>query len=162
MDTAGLEQLSAAVEHLLAAEEFAGVVDRLKAELTLSDEAFVWTTLEISSIPIPLPDEIRSCWVFYLRGGVSSGSHRHPNSVQHMASVSGAANVNVGRISTRTVAFSSDVAAQDKWLVIPVDVCHEFTPLDGDMTVVSFHTVGVGELEEVSCDTDESRFYEAG
>jgi hypothetical protein len=145
MDTADLEQLNAAVEHLLSAEEFAGVVDQLKARL-----------------PIRLPDAIESCWVFHLRGGVPSGSHRHPNSVQHMASVSGVANAKVGRISTRTVEFSSDVATQDKWLVIPIDVCHEFTPLDGDMTVVSFHTVGVDELEEVSCDTGESRFYEAG
>ena len=162
MDIADLEQLNAAVMHLLSTEEFAGVVGRLKAELAHCDDSFVWTTLELSSIPMRLPDAIESCWVFHLRGGVPSGSHRHPNSVQHMASVSGVANAEVGRISTRTVAFSSDVATQDKWLVIPIDVCHEFTPLDGDMTVVSFHTVGVDELEEVSCDTGESRFYEAG
>ena len=41
-------------------------------------------------------------------------------------------------------------------------VPHEFFPEGEDMVVVSFHTCAAHELEEVACETGESRLYEGG
>jgi hypothetical protein len=61
----------------------------------------------------------------------------------------------------RTTRFGSPNAAlADRWLVIEKGVPHEFFPEEEDMVVVSFHTCEAHELEEVSCDTGETRRYE--
>ncbi len=161
MDERDLQKLSAAVEYLLRQEAFAATVERLKRELAGSKETFVWSTVELASIPCELPVGIRSCWIFHLRKDVPSGCHYHPNSVQHMAVVGGQGTSVVGGMCRPMVPFAPpDGALADRWHVIGQGVPHEFLPECEDMTVVSFHTCAASELEEIACETGGKRLYE--
>ncbi len=160
MDVADLRRLDAAVGHLLAEVSFAATLASLREELARSTETFVWTTLHLSAIPVELPDAIESGWVFHLRKDVPSGAHYHPNSVQHMVIVAGQGVSEIGGERRPAVPFTSSAPVEDRWLVIGQGVAHEFTPVAGDMTVISFHTCTAEELEEVDCESGGVRHYE--
>ncbi len=161
MNGSELQKLNAAVEFLLAQESFSITVQRLQEELACSNETFVWSTVNLDSIPCERPASIQSCWIFHLRKDVSSGYHYHPNSVQHMIVVSGQGTSNIGGTRRTMVPFASaEHSLTDKWHIIEQAVPHEFMPEREDMTVVSFHTCEAGELEEIACDTGGSRLYE--
>src|SRR5262245_25940875 len=107
MDRSGLEKLSAAVDFLLAQEGFAAKGERVRAELRQTTSMFVWDTIEMASIPLALPANIKSCWIFHLRKNVPSGRHYHPNSIQHMAVVSGHAMADIGGELKTIVPFDA-------------------------------------------------------
>lgn len=161
MKESDLQKLNTAVEYLLRQESFSTTVKRLKGELAGSKETFVWSTIELDSIPCELPVDIKSCWIFHLRKDIPSGSHYHPNSVQHMVVVTGRGKSIVDGTRRTMVPFaSSEHSLTDKWYVIGQDVPHEFVPEREDMTVVSFHTCDASELEEIACESDGKRLYE--
>jgi mannose-6-phosphate isomerase-like protein (cupin superfamily) len=161
MDERDLQKLSTAVEFLLAQEAFSNTVERLEGELARSEETFVWSTVDLDSIPCELPAGIRSCWVFHLRRDVPSGAHYHPNSVQHMVVIRGQGTSDIGGTSRTIVPFASPSSSiTERWYVIGQNVSHEFTPEGADMTVVSFHTCDASELEEIACETGGARLYE--
>lgn len=161
MDQSGLRKLSAAVEYLLTQESFLCTVKRLKDDLAHSTEPFVWATVDLDSIPCEMPAVIRSCWIFCLRRDVPSGSHNHPNSVQHMVLIGGQGMSNIDGKRRPMVPFtSSEHSLAEKCLIIGQDVPHEFMPERDDMIVVSFHTCAERELEEIDCETGGARFYE--
>ena len=108
----------------------------------------------------PLPEKIKSGWIFVLKKNVSSGCHFHPNSVQHMATIKGRGMSKVAGEYKPLVQFGSDVSPVDEWVVIDENVPHEFFPEEENMVVVSFHTCEASELEEVGCNTGEKRLYE--
>ena len=161
MDEVALGKLQSAVESLVKQGSFLAVVDRLEDELHRSNEPFVWSTIALRSIPSDLPSVIRSCWIFRLKEGVPSDCHYHPNSVQHMVVLSGQGTAEVdGRRRTMVPFASPNHTVTEKWFVIEEGVPHEFTPEREDMTVVSFHTCELDELQEISCGSGESRLYE--
>ncbi len=161
MKESDLQKLNTAVEYLLRQESFSTTVERLKGELAGSKETFVWSTVELDSIPCELPADIKSCWIFHLRKDIPSGSHYHPNSVQHMVVVSGRGKSIVDGTRRTMVPFaSSEHSLTDKWYVIGQDVPHEVVPEREDMTVVSFHTCDASELEEIACESGGKRLYE--
>ena len=70
---------------------------------------------------------------------------------------------NVGGATRRMARLgSADHSLAEIWYVIGEGVPHEFFPEGENMVVVSFHTCGADELEEVACETGESRLYEGG
>jgi hypothetical protein len=158
--SADLRLLDAAVKCLLGQEWFETTLARLEGELMRSKETFVWATVDLETIPLVLPDEIKSGWIFRLRWDVPSGAHYHPNSVQHMTVVAGAGEAVVSGESRTMVQFQKPAPMGERWLVIDQNAAHEFVPVGGDMTVVSFHTCGTEELEEIECDTGGLRHYE--
>ena len=161
MNLNDLERLNAAVESLLRQESFSRAVERLRSELSGSQEPFVWSTVALDTISVALPAPIKSCWIFLLRRDVPSGCHYHPNSVQHMIAVDGHGRSKVGGVERTMVPFgSSGHSLEEKWHVIGEGVPHEFFPEGEDMTVVSFHTCEAAELEEVACGSGASRIYE--
>lgn len=161
MNESDLQMLSVAVQFLLTQETLSSTIERLREELARSKETFVWSTVDLDSIPCEVPAGIRSCWVFPLRKDVPSGCHYHPNSIQHMVVVNGHGWSNIGGTHARTIPFSSsEHPLADKWFVIDRCVPHEFMPEREDMTVVSFHTCDESELEEVACETGAARLYE--
>ena len=161
MDLSDLEKLHAAVEWLLRQESFSRTVERLRVELGGSGEPFVWTTVALDTIRVPLPAPIKSCWIFLLRRDVPSGSHYHPNSVQHMVALNGHGRSNVGGGERTMLPFGSDgYPIEAKWHVIGEGVPHEFFPEGEDMTVVSFHTCAAAELEEIASGSGARRVYE--
>ncbi|NER83671.1 MAG: cupin domain-containing protein [Leptolyngbya sp. SIO1D8] len=161
MNESDLQKLNTAVEYLLGQATFSTTVERLNKELAASKETFVWSTVELDSMPCELPPDIKSCWIFYLRQGVSSGCHYHPNSIQHMIVISGQGTSIVGGERKTMPSFASlSNSPTDKWYVIEQNVPHEFIPEKENMTVISFHTCNESELEEIACQTGGKRLYE--
>jgi len=156
-----LKKLNYAVELLVDQPVFLDTVDQLSDEINRSQESFVWSVIDLSSIGCELPEGIRSCWIFVLKKDVSSGCHYHPNSIQHMVLIKGQGMSKVGGDYSRMVEFgSSSCSPTDKWLVINEGVGHEFFPEKDNMVVVSFHTCEATELEEIDCETGNKRVYE--
>jgi mannose-6-phosphate isomerase-like protein (cupin superfamily) len=156
-----LEKLNSAATLLIDQMSFLETVERLSEEIAHSQEAFVWSVVDLTSIEHELPEGIKSGWIFVLRKDVSSGCHYHPNSVQHMVTIKGQGMSKVAGGYRKLVQFgSASDSLADKWLVIPKGVPHEFFPEKENMVVVSFHTCEASELEEVDCETGDKRFYE--
>ena len=161
MDLIDLEKLHAAVGWLLGQESFSRTIERLRLELNKSQEPFVWAAVALDTIAVALPASIKSCWIFLLKRDVPSGSHYHPNSVQHMVVVNGCGRSIVGGVECTMIPFaSSRHSIQEKWFVIGEGVPHEFFPEGEDMAVVSFHTCVAEELEEISSGSGTRRVYE--
>ena len=157
MSTPDLHALDSAVQYLLSQQSFTAALTRLRIELASSTATFVWETVDLASLPINLPDEIKSGWIFHLRRDVPSGAHYHPTSVQHMTLVRGGGLAIIGGESRLTTSFNSPRPGRQ--VAVIERVCREFIP-EEDMTVVSFHTCGPQELEEIACDTGWMRHYE--
>lgn len=156
-----LNKLTTAVEFLCNQPIFRQTTDRLSEELAQSPESFVWSVIDLNIFEDPLPENIRSCWIFVLKENVPSGCHYHPNSVQHMVMIKGEGTSNVAGVRKRMVPFSpANHSLTDVWYVIDEGAPHEFFPEAEDMVVVSFHTCDAVELEEISCDTGDARMYE--
>lgn len=156
-----LEKLNTAVDFLVNRNSFLETVERLSRDIKVSQDAFVWSVIDLNSIECELPEGIRSSWIFVLKKDVSSGCHYHPNSIQHMVTIKGHGMSKVAGEYRRMVQFgSSNGSLADKWLVIGKGIPHEFFPEKENMVVVSFHTCDASELEEVDCETGEKRIYE--
>jgi len=158
-----LEKLHSTVEWLLGQDSFAKAVERLRGELRRSHEPFVWCTVALDSIGVALPPAIKSCWMFLLKHDVWSGSHYHPNSVQHMIALNGCGRSHVGGVERPLIPLGSPRhSIEEKWYVIGEGVAHEFFPEGEDMAVVSFHTCAAEELVEIASETGARRIYEPG
>jgi hypothetical protein len=156
-----LEKLNSAVEFLVNRNSFLETIEQLSEDIKRSQGSFVWSVIELGSIECELPEGIRSSWIFVLKKDVPSGCHYHPNSIQHMVTIKGQGMSKVAGEYKRIVQFgSSNGSRADKWLVIGKGIPHEFFPERENMVVVSFHTCGASELEEVDCETGEKRVYE--
>src|SRR5687767_5849359 len=94
-----LPELDKAVAQLIRTSDFPDLVDTLKKQLPHTPEPFVWSTIDPQSIETPLPDSIKSCWIFVLKKDVPSGCHFHPNSIQHMVVIEGEGTSEVGGVS---------------------------------------------------------------
>jgi mannose-6-phosphate isomerase-like protein (cupin superfamily) len=161
MIVSDLEKLNTAVEFLINQKTFLETIEQLSEKINHSQEPFVWTVIDLNSIDHELPEGIRSCWIFVLKKGVSSGCHYHPNSIQHMVTIKGQGMSKVAGINKRMVQFGSSTdSLADIWYVIGKGVPHEFFPETEDVVVVSFHTCEANELEEIACETGETRLYE--
>jgi hypothetical protein len=155
-----LEMLDEAVGLLLAQDAVRRSIAELRAALKRSTETFVWSVLDCAAAAAALPAEIRSGWIFVLKRDTPSGAHYHPNSVQHMVMVEGGGWSDIAGERRRMLPFRSQGhALHEVWYVIDRNIPHEFFPVDRDMVVISFHTCAADELQEISCDTGESRFY---
>ena len=154
-----LPQLNEAVEELITRPSFRQFVASLKGQLPHTSEPFVWSTIDPDSITVPLPEAIKSCWIFVLKKDVPSGCHYHPNSIQHMVMIEGEGTSRIGTAS-REMKRAGEADLDDVWYVIREGVPHEFFPSGADLVVVSFHTCASDELEEISCNSGAARNYE--
>jgi mannose-6-phosphate isomerase-like protein (cupin superfamily) len=155
-----LSQLNETVAQLITRPAVRSLIDDLKQQLPHTSEPFVWSTIDLQSITAPLPDTIKSCWIFVLKKDVASGCHYHPNSIQHMVMIEGEGTSRVGDNSGQMKRFGDpESSLENIWYVIPEGTPHEFYPAEKDMVVVSFHTCASDELEEVSCNSGASRTY---
>lgn len=158
---AHLEKLNRAVEFLARQPEFQEKIRNLEVEVNHSPEPFVWSVVELDSLPVALPENIRSGWIFVLKKNTGSGCHYHPNSVQHMVVLKGQGRSHVAGLSKRMFRFQEPGhSLEEIWYVIDENTPHEFFPEEENMVVVSFHTCGAGELEEISCESGGKRLYE--
>jgi hypothetical protein len=155
-----LSQLNEAVAQLISRPEVRSLIDDLKQQLPKTSEPFVWSTIDLPSLTAPLPDTIRSGWIFVLKKDVASGCHYHPNSVQNMVMIEGEGTSRVGEDSRHMKRFADpESSLEEIWYVIPEGTPHEFFPSETDMVVVSFYTSASDELDEVSCNSGATRTY---
>jgi mannose-6-phosphate isomerase-like protein (cupin superfamily) len=155
-----LPRLDEAVAELVARPSTHSLIDTLKQQLPDTSEPFVWSAIDLESITTPLPDNIKSCWIFVLKKDTGSGCHYHPNSIQHMVTIEGQGTSQVGSESRDMKLFREEGATlADTWYVIPENTPHEFFPAGRDVVVVSFHTCESDELEEISCGSGAARNY---
>jgi hypothetical protein len=147
-----LEALDAAVRCEPTATHIDGIVSLVEQKLSRRpDDLLAWKPIPLSLYSLPLPDIIRSSWVFILRSNTVTGAERHPNSHQRMMSYRGA-----GDFQTRTGGpwcshrLRSDPAAriEERWISIPPNVWHQGVVAETNWIVVSFHTVPDDELIE--------------
>jgi mannose-6-phosphate isomerase-like protein (cupin superfamily) len=156
-----LNKLNAAVELLISKKSYSETVDQLSRDINQSLEPFVWSVIDLNSIELELPENIKSCWIFVLKKNVPSGCHHHPSSIQHMVVIKGQGTSRVANSNRRMIQFGSPAESlADIWYVIDEGVPHEFFPEEEDMIVVSFHTCSANELEEIACETGQTRLYE--
>ena len=156
-----LGKLNESVELLLKQNNILEMIQELKEYIRHTEEAFVWSSLDLNSLRCELPESIKSGWIFVLKENTGSGSHYHPNSIQHMVMIEGKGESKIAGKSKRMIQFgSADYSLDEIWYVISEGVTHEFFPEEREMVVISFHTCEAKELEEVSCQTGESRLYE--
>jgi hypothetical protein len=113
--------------------------DRPESQMT-------WATIPLELYE-DLPGDVKSAWVFVLRGGISTGAERHPNSRQRMVSHTGAGDLQTweeSRWRSRVLSRGENAS-----LSIPPSVWHRpVTPAGPDWTVLSFHTVPDDQLIE--------------
>src|SRR5690349_10368844 len=69
------------------------IEQRLCGDTTASME---WEAVPLDLYGTPLPETIRSSWVFILRAGAATGAERHPNSRQRMMSYRGSGDLQTG------------------------------------------------------------------
>ena len=131
------------------------IVSRLQQLLTAqTHDVMVWEPIDLSTFDGPLPDEVRSAWVFILREGVNTGAERHPNSHQRMMSFAGSGDLQTradldGPWNSNILVSDPTEPLEQRWISIPPNVWHQpITPPGQNWVVVSFHTVPADELIE--------------
>ncbi len=145
-----LEALDAAVR--AAAPTIEPIIARVDRVLRASPkEVLAWEPIPLRLYPSPLPESIKSSWVFVLRANMASGAERHPNSHQRMMSFRGHADFQTrpGDAWISHHMRSEDSATlEERWISIPRNVWHQGVVGPEDWAVVSFHTVPEHELIE--------------
>jgi hypothetical protein len=147
-----LESLDLAVNSRAIRPKIEAIVARVEQKLReRPDEVLAWESVPLNWYSAPLPEIIRSSWVFILRGNTTTGAERHPNSHQRMMSYRGA-----GDFQTRIESdwcshpLTSEPTAPiaERWISIPRNVWHQGVVPAENWVVVSFHTAAEHELIE--------------
>jgi hypothetical protein len=147
-----LEALDLAVRAEAIRPKIEAIVARVEQKLReRPDDVLAWEPIPLDFYTAPLPETIRSSWVFILRAHTTTGAERHPNSHQRMMSYRGS-----GDFQTRPAgAWCSHLLRSDptapmteRWISIPPYVWHQGVVPAEDWVVVSFQTAAEHELIE--------------
>jgi hypothetical protein len=147
-----IELLNRAVEADAVRERIDAMVRRVAARMS-EDRArpMAWEPVPLSVFGESLPSAIRSCWVFMLRAGVTTGAERHPNSHQRMMSYEAAGDLQTwaqGSWESHLLVSEARATLEQRWVSVPPNVWHQAVVPGQDWVVVSFHTVAAEELIE--------------
>ena len=145
----GLDRL---VRQRAARRVLDAVAERVETNLEADPSSVLaWEPVSLSVYERPVPEGIRSSWVFALRANSVSGAERHPNSIQRVMSYRGCADLQAMPsdrwISHRLVSRES-ATLEERWLSIPAGVWHQGVMGADNWVVVSFHTVYAEDLIE--------------
>jgi len=160
VESAILEALDLAVRSEAIRLKIEAIVARVEQKLLASPaDVLAWEPIPLDVYTAPLPEAIRSSWVFILRANTTTGAERHPNSHQRMMSYRGS-----GDFQTRPAGdwlphrLTSDPTAPlaERWISIPPNVWHQGIVPGENWVVVSFHTVAAHELIEERPVTDSA------
>jgi len=147
-----LEALDVAVRAEAIRPKIEAIVARVEQKLRESSDAVLaWEPVPLDFYAAPLPETIRSSWVFILRANTTTGAERHPNSHQRMMSYRGS-----GDFQTRPAGewcshlLTSDPTAPiaERWISIPPHIWHQGVVPGENWIVVSFQTAAEHELIE--------------
>lgn len=148
-----IAELEAAARSGAVAAYVDEVLQRVKRELQAlpAEATMAWEAIPLSVFDRPLPDSIKSCWVFVLRAGAETGAERHPNSQQRSLSLTGSGEFQLredGRWGSYPLLSDPDAPRERRWVSIPQCTWHRLFVGAADWGVLSFHTVPAEELIE--------------
>jgi hypothetical protein len=129
----------------------AQVLERVTRELACVPGPMAWESIPLEVFDRPLPNGIKSCWVFVLRAGGETGAERHPNSHQRSLSLTGRGEFQLrenGTWKSYPLVSDSGAPAERRWVSIPENTWHRLFVGDESWAVLSFHTVAAEELIE--------------
>lgn len=147
-----LEALDLALRSKAIRPKIDPIVARVEQKLRESPgDVLAWEPVPMDFYAAPLPETIRSSWVFILRADTTTGAERHPNSHQRMMSYRGS-----GDFQTRPgddwcshlLRSDQGLPIVERWISIPPNVWHQGVVPGENWVVVSFHTVPEHELIE--------------
>ncbi len=128
------------------------IISRVEQKLRENpDEMLAWEPIPLNFYTAPLPESIRSSWVFILRGNTATGAERHPNSHQRMMSYRGVGDLQTlieGTWCSHFLKSDQTLPIEERWISIPPNVWHQAVVPEENWVVVSFHTVADHELIE--------------
>lgn len=153
-----LVQLDALVREHERAGRFKPIVAQLFDALQRSPELpQAWQPLPGDFFGTQLPGEIRSGWIFALRGDGKFPNERHPNSWQRSIAIRGSALFETCE-NDAWVAHpiaGDGVALPQRSISIPQNVWHRIEIGPETLVSLSFHTVPAHELIEETCVGDD-------
>lgn len=140
-------------------------LSQVKALFEEVEDQAMMGKIPFAGVPLPeavtagrLPPGIESAWVFVQRPKSFPPAHMHPNSVQHMAVISGTGMCHIGRKTSVIQPF--DPAYPDQSIyVIPENTPHALESFNEPLVILSFHTVAAAQLIEEDADTGDRRKY---
>jgi hypothetical protein len=125
-------------------------LERATDALRKSDAAMTWEVIPVELFA-GIPSEVRSCWVFCLRGSQDTGAERHPNSHQRSLSLRGSGDVMVrleGGWQRASLVSDPTAPRGARWVSIPQNAWHRWVVGESDWSVLSFHTTVADQLVE--------------
>ncbi len=128
------------------------IVSRVEQKLRVRpDDLLAWEPIPLDFYTSPLPETIRSSWVFILRANTTTGAERHPNSHQRMMSYRGSGDFQTrteGDWCSRILKSDQTLPIEERWISIPPNVWHQGIVPGENWVVVSFHSAAEHELIE--------------
>jgi hypothetical protein len=147
-----LEALDLAVRSESIRPQIEAIIARVGQKLRARpDDVLAWEPIPLDFYSAPLPDTIRSSWVFILRANTTTGAERHPNSYQRMMSYRGFGDFQTwteGDWRSHLLKSDPTVPVAERWISIPPYVWHQGVVPGEHWVVVSFHTAAEHELIE--------------
>jgi hypothetical protein len=144
-----------ALDEIVHADSTSAVVretlERVLRELDASDSVMAWEVVPLEAFKGALPETIRSCWIFVIRGGADTGAERHPNSHQRSFSLIGNGTFELFEgAAWRPHPLASDGGSVEQRSVsIPPSTWHRLFVGSEAWGMISFHTVAPeGLIEE--------------
>lgn len=124
------------------------LAERLEDELAGGREAFREAPLPEALVRDRLPPGIACASLLVLKPKGKTEPHKHPNSVQHFAVLSGTGTVMVGRRTDVAQPFDPALPQRSIY-VIRENIPHAFEAYNEPMVVLSFQTVKAEDLREL-------------
>ena len=151
-----LDLLAASASGLLAGAYVRGAANALQYRLRIDTSSnSCWAPLPLGIFREPLPEDVRSAWVFVLRAGCPFPAERHPNSIQRMFALTGPGEMEVWK-EGGWVASRLEGLAAEGGLSIPLGAWHRPALSTSAWGVLSFHTATADELIEETGDPESS------
>jgi hypothetical protein len=142
-----------------AAAIIGAALQRVLRQLDASAQLMAWETVPLSAFPGGLPENIRSCWIFVIRGGAATGAERHPNSHQRSFSLIGAGTFELRGATnwhSHPLTSTDRAGVEHRWVSIPPSTWHRLFVGSEAWGMLSFHTVVPDALiEERPLDTND-------
>jgi len=127
------------------------ILRRLVRQLAASTDVMAWDVVPLNLFGGAVPQDIRSCWVFVIRGDATTTAERHPNSRQRSLSLTGRGTFELherGQWHAYTLDRTATDSPDRRWLSIPPMTWHRLLVGPEPWGVLSFHTVVAEDLIE--------------
>ena len=122
-----LPRLNELVHTSLAMTTVAETLRRVTQQLAASGALMAWEVVPRDDFGEGLPRSIRSCWIFVIRAGATTGAERHPNSHQRSFSLIGSGTFELRdgpEWRSHPLASAERANLEQRWVSIPASTWH--------------------------------------